>query len=331
MNALLISPEGRQRTDPVGQVELLLNQVFLGVFQTEAARSRLGFRHISPQVSFDGLPGWYVWFSDLSGAYLIRVLGSGAPPEPAPLGMDAQTVRLGIYYYPSVEESCFEDFSWPEKILRCGESFDSTGTPSAEGRNSIPASFYLVGWIDLCWCKSRRLLALQAGSSERLRDYRIDGLTVKNVSGEPLELVRPGGCDRNLPGWELTQHLVDKLVLAICFQQRLSPIAALVTAREGYANHLHSEQKAERRTEPGISDLFLATALSAMPIDDPELTPETYVAAARQRLGGEPVACAVGLPPHPEGRARFINPDWWRVKDLPLEPALGCGCCHHDH
>jgi hypothetical protein len=329
MSSRLIPTE----SDPVGQVELLLNQVFLGVFQTAAARTRFGFRQISPQVSLDGLPGWYVWFSDRSGAYLIRVLesGSGTPPEPVRLGMGARAVRLGIHYYPSVEEACFEDFSWPEKILRCGESFDSTGTPSAEGRSSIPDSFYLVGWVDLSWRGCRRVLELQAGSSERMRDYRLDGLKVKNASGEPLEVVRPGGCDRNLPGWVLTQHFVDKLLLAICFQQRLSPIAALVTAREGYANHLHAEQKAERRPEPGISDLFLAAALSAMPIDDPDLAPEAYVIAARQRLRGEPVASAVGLPSDSLGRARFINPDWWRAKDLPLEPAVGCGCCHHDH
>jgi hypothetical protein len=274
-----------------------------------------------------------VWFSDRPGAYLLRALvnDNDDPLLFTLRALDTPPVGIGIYYYPDTEESCFEDFSWPEKILRCGEGFDSTGTPSAEGEKSIPASFYLVGRVGLCWSKNRRLLELQAASSERLRDYRVDGLTLRNSSGEPIEVVCPGGCDRNLPGWQLTHHLVDKLLLAVCFQQRIAPIAALVAARDGYANHLHAEQKVERRLEPGVSQLLLHIALAATPIDDPELSPATYAAATRQHLGGKPVACVVGHPADPEGRTRFINPNWWQAKKLPMEPAASCGCCHHDH
>ncbi len=303
MNTPSTSLAGKSRIDPVGQVELLLNQVFLGVFQTVEARKRFGFSKISAQVSFDGLPGWYVWFSDRPGAYLLRALVNDND----------------------------DPLLFTLRALDCGEGFDSTGTPSAEGEKSIPASFYLVGRVGLCWSKNRRLLELQAASSERLRDYRVDGLTLRNSSGEPIEVVCPGGCDRNLPGWQLTHHLVDKLLLAVCFQQRIAPIAALVAARDGYANHLHAEQKVERRLEPGVSQLLLHIALAATPIDDPELSPATYAAATRQHLGGKPVACVVGHPADPEGRTRFINPNWWQAKKLPMEPAASCGCCHHDH
>ena len=332
MTATLKSLESRQRIDPVGQVELLLNQVFLSVFQTEAARSRFGFTHISPQVSFDGFPGWYLWFSDRSGAFLLRVLtGCDVPTTESNFNLETvQGIRLGVFYYPHIEEKDFEGFSWPEKILRCSDYFDQTGTPTSEGRKEIPSSFFLVGQIDIRLCSMRCYLELECSALERWRDYRVGGLHVRGPSGDLLEVVAAGDRDRDVPGWELTHFLMDKLVLGICFQQRLTPIAVLVSKEEGFASYLQENQQIEQRIEPGISEMNLSIGLSASPGGDSTICRRDYAAAA-QRLGRELIDFMTGGSPPPDKRRLWINPEWWQAKNEPFEPATICGCCHHEH
>ena len=166
-----------------------------------------------------------------------------------------QGIRLGVFYYPHIEEKDFEGFSWPEKILRCSDYFDQTGTPTSEGRKEIPCSFFLVGQIDIRLCSMRCYLELELSALERWRDYRVGGLHVRGPSGDLLEVVAAGDRDRDVPGWELTHLLMDKLVLGICFQQRLTPIAVLVSKKEGFASYLQENQQIEQRIEPGISEM----------------------------------------------------------------------------
>ena len=48
---------------------------------------------------------------------------------------------------------------------------------------------------------------------DRWRDYRVGGLHFYDPSGKLTEVVMAGGRDRDVPGWELTHFLADKLIL----------------------------------------------------------------------------------------------------------------------
>jgi hypothetical protein len=333
MTENLKSLEGRQRIDPVGQIELLLNQVFLSVFQTEAARSRFGFTHISPVVIADGQPGWYLWFADRQGAFLLRsftgypVLHHESPFTHEPV----RGVRLGVFYYPKLEEAVFDCFSWPEKILRCTDCFDPTGTPTAQRRAEIPEAYFLVGHVDIRFIPSRRFLEVECTALERWRDYRIGGLHLRDPSGDLLEVVPAGGRDRDIPGWELTRFLTDKLVLGICFNRRLAPMAVLVSRRDGIACYLHENRQVEQRIEPEISEMKLVIGLTEPGCGEGAIDFRGYATATQQRIGGELVDFVLGGTALPVKGSLWINPDWWQAQNEPFEPGNGCGCCHHDH
>lgn len=331
MTAISKSLEGRRSVDPVGQVELLLNEVFLAVFQTDAARTRFGFNHISPQVSGDGLPGWYLWFSGRRGAFLLKTLDR-VPAAGSTGGIGTGPgVRLGVFYYPHVDEDDFECFSWPEKIIRCGDFFDTTGTPTPEGGPKIPDPFFLVGQIEVRLDAWHRFMEIESRALERLRSYRVEGLRVRDRSGGLLEVVAAGGRDRDIPGWELTCFLTDKLILGVCFQQRLAPLAVVISKKEGVASYLHENQRIEQRMEPHISERILSVCLSAPAGSESSIRPQEYATAVRQRLGRDWAGSMTGGASSPDERRPWVNPEWWQAQKEPFQPAGGCGCCHHEH
>lgn len=331
MTAISKSLEGRRSVDPVGLVELLLNQVFLSVFQTDAARSRFGFNHISLQVSVDGLPGWYLWFSGRRGAFLLKALGS--VPAVGSIGGigTGPGARLGVFYYPHVDEDDFESFSWPEKIVRCGDFFDSTGTPTPEGGPKIPDPFFLVGQIEMRLDARHRFIEIESRALERLRSYRAEGLRVQDPSGRMLEVVAAGGRDRDIPGWELTCFLTDKLVLGVCFQQRRAPLSVVISKKEGVASYLYENQRIEQRREPRISERILSVCLSAPAGIESSIRSQEYAAAVSQRLGGDWAGSMTGGASPYDERLSWVNPEWWQAQKEPFQLAGGCGCCQHEH
>ncbi len=327
-------PKSQQRVDAVGALELLLNQVFLAVFQTASVRKRFGFNHISLLVSMDGQPGWYLWFSKWQGAFLLRSLGGYEVPEYERFWPNESVcgVRLGIFYYPEIDEEVFESFSWPEKILRCGESFDETGTPTPTGRKEIPEAFFLVGHADIRFVSSRRFLELECTAPNRWRDYRLEGLQVQGSSGNLLQVVPAGGRDRNIPGWELTCFLIDKLVLGICYGRRLAPIVARVSQRQGFSCYIHDGHLQEKKTEAGISEMKLTLGLTELGCEETDLDLRRYAVATRERFDGVLIDFAdEGPPVQSVCPSPWINPEWWQAKHLPFAPKEDCLCCLHDH
>ncbi len=213
-----------EHIDPVGIVESCLHHMFIGVFNDEGARRHFGFSRISPFHCNGGMPGWYLWFEDKAGAYGIVVTDAfchqDAPSKDGPDAMVA--ARITVTYFPDPEEALFEAFSWFEKIARVSHLFDTSGTPTAEARRQLQDGFFTAGHIDILMTPDGRLFELVCTAAEIWVDIRPAGLALSDDKGRPFQAVQPGGRDRAVPGWTLSQFLLDKIVSGFLYCQKRS-------------------------------------------------------------------------------------------------------------
>ena len=101
-----------------------------------------GFKGIS-QVWIED-PAWYFWLEHVTGAFLLRLHAD----EPI---VDNQYVSLSLHYFPTTEETAYQDLSIEEKRLLSDESFfdQETNTPNFEGYDRFIHLFVVaeVGFV----------------------------------------------------------------------------------------------------------------------------------------------------------------------------------------
>jgi len=105
----------RELADPISWMEIKLNEMFQRVFQNDEARTHLGFSQISQAPPDKGLPGWYLWFSDMKGAWHVGIIcedpvSSGKVHKDSLQPETVSTVGLVLRYFPDIEEKIFETF-----------------------------------------------------------------------------------------------------------------------------------------------------------------------------------------------------------------------------
>lgn len=112
-------------------------------------------------------------------------------------------------YYPHPDEEVFEEFSAREQLLRLSPYFNYGESPcpvldSAE--KEFDPTLFNVGTMYILVDDALGIVRLGAYSQDRFVSVVEDGVWVSNVC-----LVPPGGRDRNVPGWELTWKLFERV------------------------------------------------------------------------------------------------------------------------
>uniref|UniRef100_A0A7C4BA50 Uncharacterized protein n=1 Tax=Thermofilum pendens TaxID=2269 RepID=A0A7C4BA50_THEPE len=116
-----------------------------------------------------------------------------------------------VKYYPHPDEEVFEEFSAREQVLRLSPYFDYGESPyptlnSVEGE--LDPTLFNVGVMHILADDALGIIRLSAHSQDRFISVAEEGVRVSNVL-----LVPPGGRDRNVPGWELTWKLLERIAL----------------------------------------------------------------------------------------------------------------------
>jgi hypothetical protein len=318
----------REHIDHISSAEILLNEVFQHIFQNDVARTNLGFSQISQVASDEGFPGWYLWFSDMKGAWHIEItcenpISSGKVFKDLLQPETVKAVGLVLRYFPDIEEKVFETFSCFEQIFRMGPNFDATGTTTFEGARAMPESFYVVGHMIIMFDNRNGDIDFFCRAPKRWRDYRTHGLALANSQGGKIQLLAPGERDRDVEGWNLTRQIFDKIVSAYSFLIRRPPAVVGASAGSSMEYLIDKSNKIKEIVNEQTKEfLLLVSFRQDINLNDAEamLTSE-----AKNLIGlwSDPGSI-------PE---EWDNPLWWSISDHHFHDGncFLCSCYHDQH
>jgi hypothetical protein len=273
-------------------------------------------------------PEWYIWIDQAPGVYALA-LEDGETVETA--GKTLCAGHFAVKCYPYVDSSIFAAFSPQEQELLTGDLFDETHTPRLEARACIPETFFAVGSVSIILDEAETLALLMVDS--------LDTLRLRTRSASDLRMTSPAGTDesgiiRNVPGWQISYPLFDRLAGLYAFYSRQPPAFIGATRSPGFEYLVDGDQNIEcrfcaatRQLTAGL--LFLKTSQAASLVDSiwqGFLGPEDEIILRRQ------------LPPSFDNQLNLagprkvpINALWWKLADTELKSELSstCGCCNH--
>jgi hypothetical protein len=326
----------------VGIVEGIFYRMFYSLFHNGKARDYFGFSQINFFCNEEGLPGWYLWFKEKKGAYQLELINGEILPQEdkkpdnfSPCELNVRG-RFAVRYFPSEEEEVFDTYSFFEKLIRLGPLFDQTGTPTFEGRTRIHESYFIVGHIDVQTNFSRDFIEIECLAPEKWEDFRVDGLYLKTPDQKDYEAVAPGGQDRNVSGWNLSSFLFDKILSGFCYSFKVSPLAVLLSAENGFNFHIDKENHAEKRENPDVKQFYLTCGLNLPKEGGGPFTKDKklnlYIQSVINRLGQKKSEIMEIWKGPEDISSPGINRDWWKAKEMEFqEEAPEDILCYCDH
>jgi hypothetical protein len=316
-------------SDGIELVRRVMEDTFILLFFEAQAHHRIGFTKISRLISQE--PGWYLWTKQRKGAYLLELIDiEDFHKEPRLADMPNLTIHPAVRaefmvrYYPSPEEPSFNDFAFIERETRLGPSFDHTGTPFFEKQNEIHESLFTVGKFHLSFDNGLDFASLNISSQDRWIETVKNGPLAKTDDRQGSEVVSGEVKARNVPGWELSWYLFDKLLLSFCYVHKAIPFGLGLTEHPGTIYHrdefnqvvgVHEPDVRGRTIEAGV----LLQSAKRLPID-PGALKETFLQSIRLSLKKDEVLVGYFENP-PEEERPWINPDWWRASSWSFPPA----------
>ena len=325
----------REHIDSITAVESLLNELFKKVFQNDAARRYFGFSQISQLTTEDGLPHWYLWFSEKKGAYSLTIHGGNVASDgiDLPGHQTSNTIVVGapvlIRYFPDIDEETFESLSCYEQIARMGPSFDSTGTPSFEGGRTLHESYFVAGFMDVIIYQPDAGVDFYCSAPSTWRDYRLDGLALTDQNGDVHEVLSPGDMDRDYPGWDLSFFFFDKIINAYCFVTGRAPRYTGMAEKPSCHHVVDAQNHVNAVNDSTITESIFG--VSFFDDTDESAARERYASFSTTLLSHEHSLVGIWetFSDIPEDRRK---PEWWSIKDSHFhdDPDHVCSC-YEDH
>jgi hypothetical protein len=303
----------------VDLVRRVMEDMLIPLFHDPPACRKIGFTNISRLIGY--IPGWYLWSEERKGAFLLELL------RLRPLNDRFVAAYFLIRYYPSPDEAEFHDFAPREQEARLSPFFDQTGTPKFESQEHIHESSFAIGNLNLEINRGLNLLKLKLFSQDRWREVR-DDLPQGEGTGV-LEI------HRNVPGWELSWILFDKLLLGFCYVHRSSPLGLRLTLSPGVEYHLGTDGMASGVSESTLQRWTLETGLLLKSCANFDLVLETwkkkfYASLWRPPKRGQKLIAGLANPPEEE--FLWIDSKWWAAPSWTFPQGGEINHrCFHDH
>ncbi|TSA09968.1 MAG: hypothetical protein D4R73_06085 [Deltaproteobacteria bacterium] len=321
------SPEKRENLvfhqDPVEDLLKIFDTAFR-IVVPGPGRQIVGLRSISEKQN--GAPGWYLWFEDHPGAYLLELADAETKSllnnSPVP-GRGSVHGLYRIKYYPQIEDhSSLKLFSAGEELFRKSDCFDRTGTPDFEEGENIPESFFLIGTIEITLTADANEIVLCMGTLDRWVTWAVDGLVITDEQGVIHTLREPGAKDRDVPAWEWSWFLLDRLILIICLGYRAFPRQVNIHEATGHAFRVFKNGISRTVPDDSIRQRWLNISFrlheghSACP-----KAVETYPAEPMTMLGVPPGHLVTSYCHEPSRSHPWIPSSWWHIRENPLDSA----------
>jgi hypothetical protein len=313
--------------DPISNLQHLIDKIFRTIFPNEEARRFFHFAGLSEKISSE--PGWYLWFSDIPGVYLLdlkdaQVLQEDGPgtafPEKEGYALSGCFV---IKYFPNLnDDKYFMSFSEEERKIRASLLFDHTGTPTWEGNGEIPPSFFQVGLLNILFDRKSNRLELSLLAPDRRMAMQNQGLEIHSDQIDCREMPIAGVGDRDVPAWELSFFLVDRLINGLGYTYKTKPQCVHVFQRERPPSGIQEEEEVYQESISPSKELIL---FGSFPIPDDLLGTEKeefdidqYNAELEDwgNLNGWKLLESQSRPP--KDPQPWINPKWWEAANIEI-------------
>jgi len=300
--------------DPITDIYAVFDAVFRVVIPSESARKLFAIKGISEKIS--GNLGWYLWFEDKPGAYLLELVEAEAQKsENGCSACNLLSGRFQIKYYPDTSGELLETFSFSEQVARTSRLFDATGTPIFDADSEMNGSLFGVGRLDVLRSLNGEFVEFMLSAPERWTTYHLKGLKMKDQKGRKTEVLGPGERDRDVPAWELSWWLLDRLISAFSYAKRTGPMAVALFEKAGNVFEIEGTNVVAKESKGTIRELRLAAAFTVREQAE-EKEPfdlDGYIASlgARESLKG---AGLMDVQAGPVAQDRqWINSRWWHL------------------
>jgi hypothetical protein len=340
MEPKLTEKRNEWQPDNIDLTWRVMEDTFIPLFLDEQACQKIGFTHISRLIG--ETPGWYLWTKEQRGAYLLELIDieyfhnePGIVDIPKPIINPEVKAEFIVRYYPSPDEPSFDDFAFIEREVRLGPSFDHTGTPLFDKQNEIHESLFTVGRFHLAFDKGLSLALLTISSQDRWIEIVKKGPLVKTDHRQVMEVIPEEVKTRNVPGWELSWYLFDKLLLSFCYVHKSIPFGLGLTEYPGTTYHISEFNQVVDAHEPDVHGRtieagVLMRSILPLPIDSRGLK-EAFWESIRLSLKKDEVLVEYFENPPEEG-CPWINPNWWIASSWSFPPPNEIHhCCFGDH
>lgn len=292
-------------------------------------RMIVGLQSISEKQQ--GMPGWYLWFEDCPGAYLLELADAspiGILNDPSMRQREAMRGVYRIKYYPHVDDlSRMRCLSAAEQIFRRSGCFDQTGTPDFHEGEDIPESFFLTGIVETAVTADANGLTIRLGAPDRWITWAVDGLSSTDESGVAQILRKPGEKDRDVPTWEWSWFLLDRLIRVLCLGFHTIPRCVSFHEAPGQAFRVFKSGILSAVPEDSVRQRWLDVSfrLHEGHSSCPKLS-ETYPAEPMTLLDVPPGHLVASYCQEPSPSHPWIPSSWWHIRESPLDTANVLPC-----
>ncbi|MEW6139018.1 MAG: hypothetical protein AB1733_12355 [Thermodesulfobacteriota bacterium] len=274
-------------------------------------------------------PTWYFRIAEVPGVYRLQLEDTSLPEDSPGHGVRGM---FSLSFYPSWGDGLASRFSFEERALIKSRFFDPDGTPTFERMDEIPPGLFVVGALDWKMDPDDRwaLFTLESLSSMRVR-YEAERLEESSLLTES-RLYREGEIAREVPGWDLSRHLFDRLISLWAYHCRTKPQHVAFTGSQGFEHvYLGPSQGPECMPADDIYlySLHVAFAHEGCEGDTDRALSEELSRSNQQILFSRSFDC--GCPHHFSGETPpqvRLNPLWWTLSDRHFSSNLAstCGC-----
>ncbi len=313
-------------------VRRVMEDMFIPLFLDDQAHHSIGFTHISRLIG-EKL-GWYLWTKDQKGAYLLELMGVEPVEFKIPHPFPGVAADFTLRYYPDPEEHSFENYALVERQARLGPFFDETGTPVFEKQNEIHESLFAVGNLHLAFDHLLRIATLKISAQDRWIEIHGDSLTIQHHSGQPAETIPKGDIDRSVPGWELTWHFFDKLLLGFCYVHKCFPVSLRLTKSPGFIYRVDGNHQVAEIRDLVTNRWTLETGIFLQSLKTLSMDLETLKTAFRESIPHslEKGETMVNYFENPTRISPWIDSNWWKASSWIFQPSTEINhCCFKDH
>jgi hypothetical protein len=307
--------------DPVEELLRVIDAAFRLIVPGPGRRI-IGLKAISEKQT--GAPGWYLWFEDRPGVYLLELIDAGTWAAKGNRHASHREAVRGLYrikYYPDIADpSSLSLFSASEQAFRCGGCFDGTGTPDFERGEEIPDHLFQIGMIEAALPAHGKGLVLRLGAPDRWATWDAEGTASTGEQGSVHSLRAAGEENRDVPAWQWSWFLMDRLILTLCLAYASEPRQVALYGATARAFRIHPGGVSKAVPDEAIGQRWLSISFrlhdgpasctgSLSPLsEDPSLLLEAPPGKRLVSLRQEPVR------PRP-----WVSSAWWHVRESHMD------------
>lgn len=307
--------------DPVEDLLKIFDAAFR-IVVPGPGRQTVGLKSISEKQN--GAPGWYLWFEDSPGAYLLELADAGAKAAKGDAPALYREAVQGLYrikYYPDAEDaSSLSLFSATEQAFRASDCFDRTGTPDFERGDGIPDTLFQIGTIEAGLSADGRGFVLRLGAPDRWVTLMVDGLAATDEQGDIHCLRAAGEKDRDVPAWQWSWLLIDRLVLTLCLAYSSQPRQVALHDAPGHVFRIRQSGVSQAVPDEAIRQRRLGISFWLHEGHSPCAGPLSFLSEDPSLLLSPPPGkCTVWLHKEPDVPCPWVSSAWWHVRESRID------------